>query len=97
MSLATFGTNATSTLSAMQWLNNGAQVADAAAFSAGIKDDVNVAHPRLPQGFTNNGMLFVPNRGVLKLLPGDWVAYSSTGFPILMSAAGKTADFTSVP
>lgn len=95
MALVTFGTNATSTLSAMQWLNVASQIADAALIAAGIKDDDNPAHPRLPQGFTNNGMLFVPNRGVLKLQPGDWVGFTSTGFPILVDSASKTADFTS--
>lgn len=95
MALVTFGTNAQTTLSAMQWSNIASQIQDAALISAGIKDDDNPAHPRLPQGFANNGVLFIPNRGRLLLQPGDWVALTSTGFPILVDSAGKTADFTS--
>lgn len=95
MALNTFGTNATSTLSATPWGNKTSQYQDYAALAALILDDVNPAHPRWPGAFTNNGFLFVPNRGILKLLPGDWVGVSSTGFPILVSAAAKTADFTS--
>lgn len=33
------------------------------------------------------GQLFVPNRGVLKILPGDIVAIDNTGWPVLVSAA----------
>lgn len=96
MALATFGTNATSTMSALLWKSSAA-AADIASICNGIKDDVNPAHPVKPGAFANNGVLFVPNRGRLLLLPGDWVAISSTGFPILLSAAAVAADFTHVP
>ena len=95
MSLNSFGTNATSTRSAKQW-NEVIAAADVALLQIGIKDDLNVAGPTVPGAFTKNGMLYVPNRGVLKLVVGDWVAIGSTGWPILVSAAAKTADFTSV-
>jgi hypothetical protein len=95
MALLTFGTNATGTLSAMQWLNKVSQQADSALVNVNIKDDVNVAHPAWPGAFPNDGILVFPNRGILRLLPGDWVGYGSTGWPILVSAAAKTADFTS--
>lgn len=95
MALVTFGTNATSTLTAMQWLNRVAQIADIASICNSIKDDDNPAHPRVPGAFANNGVLFIPNRGVLRLQPTDWVGLTSTGFPILVDAASKTADFTS--
>ena len=94
MALNTFGTNATSTLSALNW-NPQSAIADVAQVAANILDDLNVAHPIWPGAFQNNGILYIPNRGVLKVLPGDWVAYGSTGFPILLSAAAKTADWTS--
>jgi hypothetical protein len=48
---------------------------------------------QLPGAFLNNGRLFIPNRGVLQLLPGDWVAVDNTGWPVLLSklAAGTGA------
>lgn len=94
MALNTFGTNDTGTLSALNW-NSASSPADVAQIAANIKDDLNPAHPIVPGAFAHNGYLFVPNRGFLRLLPGDWVAYGSTGWPILVSAAAKTADFTS--
>ena len=47
----------------------------------------------MPGAFMNNGRLFIPNRGVLQLLPGDWVAVDNTGWPVLLSklAAGTGA------
>lgn len=96
MALRTFGTNATSTLSALQWLTS-SPIADIALINNSIKNPQNPAHPVMPGAFANNGFLFVPNRGILKLLPTDWVALTSTGFPILVDAPSKTADFTSVP
>lgn len=33
----------------------------------------------------NNGILLVPNRGILRVLPGDWVGVDATGWPILLS------------
>lgn len=43
-----------------------------------------------PGAFNNNGRLYIPNRGWLTLLPGDWVAVDNTGWPVLLSqlAAG---------
>ena len=31
-------------------------------------------------------MLYIPNRGVLKVFPGDWVGIDSQGWPVLISA-----------
>ena len=43
--------------------------------------------PVFPGAFDTNGMLYVPNRGWLRVLPGDIVAVGSTsGWPILLSA-----------
>jgi hypothetical protein len=39
-----------------------------------------------PGAFGPNGLLYVPNRGVLKVLPGDYVMVDTTsGWPILVS------------
>lgn len=66
---------------------SGMSAADIASISQAIKDDLNVAHPVMPQQpFSANGQLFIPNRGVLTMLPGDYVAVDpTTGWPILIS------------
>lgn len=80
-------------------------IADLATLANGIKDDqrnVNLttpAGPVWPSALSPNGnpsLLFVPNRGVLKVLPGDIVAIDSvTGWPILVSyqAVAATGSF----
>ena len=87
MATKTLGTTAQTSLTAVAFLPSYGSVtlADFAAISLGIKDDLNVAHPVIPGSFTQDGQLFVPNRGVLRVLPGDWVGYSSRGFPYLVS------------
>ena len=65
---------------------SGMATADIATICAHIKDDQNVSHPLIPNSFGSNGLLYVPNRGVLKMLPGDWVMVDpTTGWPILVS------------
>jgi hypothetical protein len=45
-------------------------------------------NPIYPGAWARTGILYVPNRGILKALPGDVVAFDpATGFPILLSAA----------
>lgn len=88
MSVITGGTNATTSLSGLKFLRqyttqNG--IAGVATVNANILDDLNVAHPIVP-GAWRLGQLFIPNRGVLQVLPGDYVFYDSTGWPILVSA-----------
>ena len=84
------GTGSTTILTAVPFpnLNNagGTTQADIAAIQQAILDDINVAHPVWPGAFSNNGLLFVPNRGVLKIFPGDWVCVDNRGWPILLSA-----------
>jgi hypothetical protein len=73
-------------------------VADAATVRANIKWDgvyVNKAwtqiqnHIAYPGGLeyspSGEALLHVPRRGVLKVLPGDYVAYDPNGWPILIS------------
>jgi hypothetical protein len=50
-------------------------------------------------GLTAQGQLFIPNRGILKVLPGDVVAVDNSGWPILVSGqtiayAGSQWTFT---
>jgi hypothetical protein len=60
--------------------------ADLATIAALIKSD-SAAQTATHGAFTREGHLFVPGRGdPLVLKPGDVVAVTSTGFPILVSA-----------
>jgi len=69
--------------------------ADMATVDGAILDDLNPARS-LPPGFgatvgLTRGLLYVPNRGVLQIRPGDYVAYdAATGWPILVS--GRAAN-----
>lgn len=48
--------------------------------------------PPIGTAFIRSGLLIVPERGVLRLYPGDYVGVDSTGWPILVSArAAATA------
>lgn len=55
-----------------------------------IKDDQNPNLPTLGaspmQGYSRAGQLYVPNRGWLKVFPGDLVCVDANGWPILVSA-----------
>lgn len=87
MATRTLGTNATSSLTAILWAHSAAGIlpADLATVAQGIKDDLIIRHPIYPGAFSANGELFIPNRGVLKVFAGDFVAIDSTGWPILIS------------
>ena len=93
MALKAFGTNATTTLTSLPAWNPQSLIADIGAIASHILDDLNVAHPIVPGAFAA-GRLVIPNRGFLLLQPGDFVAYDSTGWPILISAASRTANWT---
>jgi hypothetical protein len=85
MATSTFGTTANSSLTALLTSRNMA-AADIAAIANAIKDDLNVAHPIYPGAFSSLNQLYVPNRGILQILPGDFVGVDSQGWPILVSA-----------
>ena len=86
MALLTLGTNATTTLQALNW-NPQAAVADIAAITGGIKSQ-NAVNAQITQGFfSQNGRLHFPGRrGSVNLLPGDFVAFDLVGWPIIVSA-----------
>lgn len=84
MALKTLGTLATTTLSALVFQRGGLLTADVASIRANIKNDQQNTHPIYPGAF-ELGLLYIPNRGVLQLLPGDYVAYDAFGWPILVS------------
>jgi hypothetical protein len=87
MATKTLGTTANNSLTALAFLPGiGSLAAADVATVDSIKDDLNVAHPVIPGSFVQAGSLYVPNRGWLQILPGDYVAIDSQGWPILVSA-----------
>jgi hypothetical protein len=59
---------------------------DLATVQQAIKDDLTNTHPVYPGAYSTHDLLYIPNRGVLRVLPGDWVAVDTQGWPILVSA-----------
>jgi hypothetical protein len=89
MALATFGSATTTTLRALQ-VSRGLGMTDAniALFAEAILNDQGNSNAIWPGAFARTGLLYVPNRGVLQTLPGDYVVYDpATGFPFLVSKA----------
>ena len=86
MALLTSGTTAQTSLEALK-MTGAMTPANIALFAEAVKDDLDPAHPIWPGAFSQVGQLFVPNRGWLKVLPGDYVMVdATTGWPILVSA-----------
>ena len=90
MSTKTLGTSATTSLNpSIPWkpgFNSGVSAADMASMALHIKDDLGNLHSIVPGAFSSNGLLTIPNRGILKVLAGDWVGIDAQGWPILVSA-----------
>lgn len=99
MATKTLGTNANNTLTAVLYRGGVTDLssADIAAIAQAILDDQSSpmgqlanaapsAKPIWPDAFQRMGLLYIPNRGVLKCLPGDWVGVDANGWPILVSA-----------
>lgn len=84
MATLTLGTDATNSLDALAFSPVMTQ-ADFASLQNAVKYD-NAAQATLPGAFTRSGLLFVPRRGVLKVLDGDYVGVDAQGWPILISA-----------
>lgn len=96
MAVHTLGTNANNSITkALTWLpgfNSGIATADMATVAEAFKDDQNVTHPLaglanapFGPGVSYYGTILIPNRGILKMLPGDVFAVDSRGWPILLS------------
>lgn len=96
MATKTLGTNANNTLTAVQF-SKALSAADLATIQQAILNDMSIdsgqaanaapsAKPILPGGFSASGLLYIPNRGVLQCLPGDWIGIDANGWPILVSA-----------
>jgi len=109
----TLGSNATTTLTAVQMPSAYAGLAlsdaDIATIANSILDDQAQSRVKgqsqllasriYPGAFSRAGLLYVPNRGVLKVLPGDWVAVDPAGWPVLISGASipQTLTATGTP
>lgn len=90
MTTLTLGTNATSSLTALA-MTPTPVAADFATISQGIKNDLSNGPQGLGSalvggGWAQPGLLIIPNRGILQVLPGDYVGIDSAGWPILVSA-----------
>lgn len=90
MATITLGTTANNSLTAVNFQKS-LSAADVATIQQGIKDDkIKVAgsHPIYGgDAFSLSGQLYIPNRGILQMLPGDYVAFDSDGWPILISGS----------
>lgn len=106
MATRTLGTLSTSSLTALQFVpgaGSGMAYADIASINNSILEDLQVEgvpsplYPRLlpPSGqFSDNGLLFIPGRGTLKMQPGDWVAVDLSGFPFLIPGTSLPITLT---
>ena len=84
MATGTLGTNANNSLTSL--IASGAMApADIAAIANAIKNDMVNGNPIMPTAFAQTRLLYVPNRGILRVNEGDYVAVDSTGWPILVS------------
>lgn len=85
MALGTLGTTLTTSLQSINAFRADFSQTDIGNLAALIKDDQNPAHPIWPGAFENNGLLYIPRRGFLQVLPGDYVGVDANGWPILVS------------
>jgi hypothetical protein len=99
--VATLGTNANNSLTGYTYSQspNVLSYANMATLKLGIKDDLNPSNftPNSKGNmsgslspnifFDFNGLLMIPRRGLVKVFPGDVVAFDTqSGWPILVSA-----------
>jgi hypothetical protein len=87
MALGTMGSSSTTGLQSINGFTYSVSAQDAGNLANLIKDDTNPgSHMIVPGAFEQNGRLFIPRRGVLQVLPGDYVGVDANGWPILVSA-----------
>lgn len=100
MATITLGSTTTTALTALAWQPGGLATADIATIQLAILSDGNVtvgsgqwSQSDYPLGYiypgaldNNRGILTIPNRGQLKLLPGDVIAVDRSGWPILIGS-----------
>lgn len=84
MATGTLGTTANNSLTSKNF-QGAMAAADIASIANAIKNDQINGFPIWPGAFAQTGLLYIPNRGVLKMLPGDYVGVDSQGWPVLVS------------
>lgn len=91
MALLTGGSSTTTVLDALAFNPGDPAPHDVGSLANLIMDDQNPKATIMPTAFSYTGLLFVPNRGVLRCLKGDYVMVDPvTGWPILVSGAAVT-------
>ena len=85
MALGTLGSTSQTGLTSINGWTSSTTTADTGGLAALILYD-NAAHPIYPGAFSPSGLLYVPRRGVLKVLPGDYIGVDALGWPILVSS-----------
>ena len=91
MALKTAGSLTTSNLKGAQFSHDPGALsnADFASIVETIYYDTGapaVAFPKVfPEALSRAGLLYIPDRGVLKVKETDWVLYTPDGWPILLS------------
>lgn len=89
MSTVTLGTNANNSLMSIFTSRNPQSQAakdGVSTINANVKNDQINGFPIWPGAF-RMGLLYIPNRGVLQVLPGDYIGIdTTTGWPILVSS-----------
>ena len=97
MTVKTGGTLATTTLNGQQWTGQyGASSisdADIASIATSIINDGDPPSV-LPGAFSRMGLLYIPRRGVLRMLDGDWAFYGPEGFPYLVPRIALATTLT---
>jgi hypothetical protein len=93
MAVRTLGTAATNTLSAVLFNPSSGVMSDSdlAAINAAIKSDVG-KDGYLGPYVSREGQLWIPRRGWVKLLPGDYICVDpNTGWVTLLSATAAAS------
>ena len=64
--------------------------------TTGLVTGLGTIRPRVNQAYVKDGWLFIPNRGNLRLKPGDFVCFDATvGWPIVISGdAAASGPYT---
>lgn len=92
MAITHGGTAANNSLDSLTFEGGGLADADVATIAQAIMNDqlgLNAGVPAQiwPGAWAKNGLLYIPNRGVLQTKPGDVVMVDTvSGWPILVSA-----------
>jgi hypothetical protein len=92
MATITLGTTANNSLTALAF-GGALATADIATIANSILNDQVNGRPIWPGAFSQIGLLYVPNRGILQMLPGDIVGVdAATGWPILVSKTAAASN-----